>query len=80
MSDRLASAALQTWSRAWGNMGSSLTPALSGLPHYLSRVLLHFIFSTDSRKKASQVVNPNDFCSHLKADALKCELSQLLSQ
>lgn len=37
-------------------------------------------FSKQTPEQASRVVNPNDFCSHLKADALKCELSQLLSQ
>lgn len=39
-----------------------------------------FSFSKQTPEQASRVVNPNDFCSHLKADALKCELSQLLSQ
>lgn len=48
-----------------------------------SSVALHFCsvsFSKQTPEQASRVVNPNDFCSHLKADALKCELSQLLSQ
>lgn len=48
-----------------------------------SSVALRFCsisFSKQTPEQASRVVNPNDFCSHLKADALKCELSQLLSQ
>lgn len=48
-----------------------------------SSVALRFCsisFSKQTPEQAGRVVNPNDFCSHLKADALKCELSQLLSQ
>lgn len=48
-----------------------------------SSVELHFCcisFPKQTLEQASRVVNPNDFCSHFKADALKCELSQLLSQ
>lgn len=37
-------------------------------------------FSKPTLQQASREVNPSDFCSHSKADALKCELSQLLSQ